>query len=47
MPTQPPTQGMARAVSPGVKRQGREADEVKNGGAIPPLPKCLKGVVLN
>jgi hypothetical protein len=31
--------------SPGVKRQGREADhsppssaEVKNGGAIPPLP---------
>jgi hypothetical protein len=36
--------GTAEAVSPGVKRQGREADhsppsnaEVKNGGAIPPL----------
>jgi hypothetical protein len=33
------------AVPPGVKRQGREADhsppssaQVKNGGAIPPLP---------
>jgi hypothetical protein len=39
--TQPPIQWV-----PGVKRQGREADghspsfsaEVKNGGAIPPLP---------
>jgi hypothetical protein len=42
------------AVSPGVQRQGREADhspsfgaEVKNGGAIPPLPIRLHGVVLN
>jgi hypothetical protein len=33
------------AISPGVKRQGREGDhsfpytaEIKNGGAIPPLP---------
>jgi hypothetical protein len=39
---------------PGVKRQGREADfsppstvEVMNGGAIPPLPIRLHGVVLN
>jgi hypothetical protein len=42
------------AVSLEVKRQGREADhsppssaEVKNGGAIPPLPLRLHGVVLN
>jgi hypothetical protein len=39
---------------PGVKRQGLEADnsspssaEVKNDGAIPPLPIRLHGVVLN
>jgi hypothetical protein len=39
---------------PGVKRLGREADrsppssaKVKNGGAIPPLPTCLHGIVLN
>jgi hypothetical protein len=39
---------------PEVKRSGREADhpppssaEVKNGGAILPLPPCLNGLVLN
>jgi hypothetical protein len=44
-PTQPHIQWLAGAISPGVKRPGREADhsspssaEVKNGGAIPPLP---------
>jgi hypothetical protein len=44
-PTQPPTQWVPEALSPGVKRLGLEADhspssnvEVKNGGAIPPLP---------
>jgi hypothetical protein len=38
----------------GAKRPGREGDhspsssaEVKNGGAILPLPICLHGVVLN
>jgi hypothetical protein len=43
--TQPPVKWVLRAASPGVKRLGREADhsppssaEVKNGGAIPPLP---------
>jgi hypothetical protein len=42
-PTQPPIQWVPEAVSPGVKRQGREAGsppssgEVKNGGAMPPL----------
>jgi hypothetical protein len=43
--TQPPIQRVPGALSPGVKRQGREADrspttnaEVKNGGVIPPLP---------
>jgi hypothetical protein len=43
--TQPPIQWVPRALSPEVKRQGREADhsapssaEVKNGGAIPILP---------
>jgi hypothetical protein len=43
-PTQPPIQWVPGALSPGVKRQGREADhslpssaEVKNGGAISPL----------
>jgi hypothetical protein len=37
-----------------VKRQGREADrsppsgaEVKKGGAIPPHPICLHGIVFN
>jgi hypothetical protein len=40
--------------SPGVKQPGREANnsppsstEVKNGGAIPPLPICHHGVMLN
>jgi hypothetical protein len=43
----------SEALSPGVKRQEREAHdapppsaEVKNGGAIPPTPICLHGVVL-
>jgi hypothetical protein len=44
-PTQPPIQWVPGALSPGVKLPGREANhspptnaEVKNGGAIPPLP---------
>jgi hypothetical protein len=44
-PSQPPIQWVPRPPSPGVKQQGRQADksplssaEVKNGGAIPPLP---------
>jgi hypothetical protein len=44
-PTQPPIQWVPGAISPGVKRPGREADhsftsgaEIKNDGAIPPLP---------
>jgi hypothetical protein len=44
-PTLPPIQWVAGALSPKIKRLGREADyspsssaEVKNGGAIPPLP---------
>jgi hypothetical protein len=43
-PTQPPIQQVLAAVSPGIKRPGREADQsppssakVKNSGAIPPL----------
>jgi hypothetical protein len=42
-PTQPPVQRVPGALSPGVKRSGREADhspssaEVKNSGAILPL----------
>jgi hypothetical protein len=51
--TQPPIQMVLRALSPGVKRQGREADhsppsraDIKNGGTIPPLPIRLHGVVL-
>jgi hypothetical protein len=43
-PTQPPIQWVPGVLSPGIKRQEREADhsppssaEVKNGGAIPPL----------
>jgi hypothetical protein len=45
VPTRSPTKRILAAVSLGVKGQGREADhslpssaEVKNGGAIPPLP---------
>jgi hypothetical protein len=52
--TQPPIQWVPGAFSPGVKRQGREADhsppssaEVKKDGAIPPLPICLHVIVLN
>jgi hypothetical protein len=44
-PIQPPIRWVRRAISPEVKRQGREADhsplssvEIKKGGAIPPLP---------
>jgi hypothetical protein len=44
-PTQPPIQWILGAVSPWVKRPGREADHspppsatVKNGRALPPLP---------
>jgi hypothetical protein len=43
-PTEPPIQWVLGALSPGAKRQRREADhsppscaEVKNGGAMPPL----------
>jgi hypothetical protein len=53
-PTQPPIQWVPGALSPGIKRQGLEADhssptnaEVKNSGALPPLPIYLHGVVLN
>jgi hypothetical protein len=42
------------ALSPGLKRPGREADEslppsveVKNSGTISPLPHRFHGVVLN
>jgi hypothetical protein len=44
-PSQPPIQWVQRAVYPGVKRPACEADhsppssaDVRNGGAIPPLP---------
>jgi hypothetical protein len=44
-PTQPPNQWVSGALSAWVKRKWREANhsppsstEVKNGGAIPPLP---------
>jgi hypothetical protein len=53
-PTQPPVQWVPGAFSPGVQRQGREADhsppssdEVKNGGAISQLPHSLHGILLN
>jgi hypothetical protein len=46
--------GTGRAVSSGVKRQGREADhssktsaEIKNGGAIPPFSSYLHNIMLN
>jgi hypothetical protein len=52
--TQPLIEWGLGAVSLKVKWQKREADhsppsrtEVKNGGAIPPLPICLHGVMLN
>jgi hypothetical protein len=43
-PIQPPIQWIPGAISPEIKRQGREANHtppssaVKNGGVIPPLP---------
>jgi hypothetical protein len=47
-------QCIAGALSPGIKRPGSHNDhsqssraEIKNGGAIPPLPIRLLGVVLN
>jgi hypothetical protein len=53
-PTQPPIQWVPEALSLEVKRLKREADhsptssaDVKNDGAIPPLPICLHGRVLN
>jgi hypothetical protein len=53
-PTQPPVLGVPWTVSPGVKRPGLEDDhsapssaEVKNVGAVPALPLCLNGIVLN
>jgi hypothetical protein len=53
-PAQPPIQWVLRALYPGLKRPGREADhsppcsaKVRNTGAIPPLSICLHGVMLN
>jgi hypothetical protein len=53
-PTQPPTQWTLWALSPGAKRPERKAHQsptssadVNNGGAIPPFPTCLDGIVLN
>jgi hypothetical protein len=54
-PTQPLIQWVLEALSLGIMLPAREDDrlpppsaEVKNGGAISPLPhKCLHGVVLN
>jgi hypothetical protein len=52
-PTQPSIQWLPRALSPAVKRPGREADhsspsaEIKNGGAIPPFLIRLHDVVHN
>jgi hypothetical protein len=53
-PTQPPILWVAGALSLGLKRLGREANhsllssaEIKNGGAIPPLPIRLHGIVFN
>jgi hypothetical protein len=44
-PTEAPIQWVPGVLSPGIKRPGREAEhssqcsaDVKNGGAIPPLP---------
>jgi hypothetical protein len=46
--------GYQEAISPWAKWTGHEADhspksnaEVKNGGAIPPFPPHLNGIVLN
>jgi hypothetical protein len=53
-PTQPPIEWVLGAFSPGVKRQGREADhspptgaEVKKMWIYTPTPIHLHGVVLN
>jgi hypothetical protein len=53
-PIHPPIQWVLGALSPGVKRPGREADhsppssaEVKNGGAVNPLPIRLHDLVVN
>jgi hypothetical protein len=53
-PTQPPAQWIPVSGFPEVQRPGRETDhssrasaEVKNDGAVPPLPTCFRGVVLN
>jgi hypothetical protein len=53
-PTQPPIRWLPGSLSSEVKWQMREADhsppfsaKVKNGGAIPPLPIWLHGIVLN
>jgi hypothetical protein len=53
-PTQPLIQWVPAAIYLGVKRPRSEADQfspfsaaVKNAGAIPPLPICLHGIVLN
>jgi hypothetical protein len=53
-PTQSPIQRITGPVSPGETHPEREADhsppssaEIKNGGAIPPLPIRLHGLVLN
>jgi hypothetical protein len=47
-PTEPPVQWVPGSLSPRIKRLGREDDrsppssaEVKNGGAIPPLPHMV------
>jgi hypothetical protein len=53
-PTQPSIEWVPGALSPGVKRRGREADhspptsaEVKKIWIYTPTPICLHGVVLN
>jgi hypothetical protein len=53
-PTQPPIKWVPGTTFQGLKRPGREADhsppssvEAKNGGAIPPLPICFHGIMLN
>jgi hypothetical protein len=53
-PTHLPNQWVEEAISPGVKRPGREADhsppssaEVKNAAAIPSPLICLNDIVLD
>jgi hypothetical protein len=53
-PTQPPIKWVTGALSPGIKRPGREADhssptsaEVKDNGSIYPLSNTFSCVVLN